>query len=82
MCLIEHIIVQTVSRDTTDYSDYFSEDDGQEAEAPASASAEEDDAEESESEETEPAETDSTEETEPVETDPIEGASEETCWDR
>ena len=79
--MLDETTVQTVSRDTTDYSDYFSEDDGQEAEAPASASAEEDDAEESESEETEPAETDSTEETEPVETDPIEGASEENCED-
>ena len=79
--MLDETTVQTVSRDTTDYSDYFSEDDGQEAEAPASASAEEDDAEESESEETEPAETDSTEETEPVETDPTEDASEETCED-
>ena len=79
--MLDETTVQNVSRDTTDYSDYFSEDDGQEAEAPASASAEEDDAEESESEETEPAETDSTEETEPVETDPTEDASEETCED-
>ena len=74
--MLDETTVQTVSRDTTDYSDYFSEDDGQEAEAPASASAEE-----SESEETESEETDSTEETEPVEAELTEGVSEETCED-
>ena len=30
--MLDETTVQTVSRDTTDYSDYFSEDDGQEAE--------------------------------------------------
>ena len=89
--MLDETTVQTVSRDTTDYSDYFSEDDGQEEDVPTIASAGEDDAEETESEETESEETeseeteseetDSTEETEPAETEPTEGVSEETCED-
>lgn len=69
--ILEETTVQAANADTTDYSDYFSEDDGQVAENLTIASEEE----------TEPAETDSTEETEPVETDPTEDASEETCED-
>lgn len=69
--ILEETTVQTANADTTDYSDYFSEDDGQVAEALAIASEEE-----AESEETDP-----TEETEPVETDSTEGVSEETSED-
>ncbi len=69
--ILEETTVQAANADTTDYSDYFSEDDGQVAENLTIASEEE-----AESEETDP-----TEETEPVETDPTEDASEETCED-
>lgn len=69
--ILEETTVQAANADTTDYSDYFSEDDGQVAENLAIASEEA-----AESEETDP-----TEETEPVETDPTEDASEETCED-
>lgn len=69
--ILEETTVQAANADTTDYSDYFSEDDGQVAENLAIASEEEAESEE----------TDSTEETEPVETDPTEDASEETCED-
>lgn len=69
--ILEETTVQAANADTTDYSDYFSEDDGQVAEDLAIASEEE-----AESEETDP-----TEETEPVETDSTEGVSEETGED-
>lgn len=69
--ILEETTVQAANADTTDYSDYFSEDDGQVAENLAIASEEE-----AESEETDP-----TEETEPVETDSTEGVSEETSED-
>lgn len=69
--ILEETTVQAANADTTDYSDYFSEDDGQVAEDLAIASEEE-----AESEETDP-----TEETEPVETDSTEGVSEETSED-
>ena len=69
--ILEETTVQAANADTTDYSDYFSEDDGQVAENLTIASEEE-----AESEETDP-----TEETEPVETAPTEDASEETCED-
>lgn len=69
--ILEETTVQAANADTTDYSDYFSEDDGQVAENLAIASEEE-----AESEETDP-----TEETEPVETDSTEGVSEETGED-
>ena len=69
--ILEETTVQAANADTTDYSDYFSEDDGQVAENLTIASEEEAESEE----------TDSTEETEPVETDPTEDASEETCED-
>lgn len=69
--ILEETTVQAANADTTDYSDYFSEDDGQVAENLTIASEEE-----AESEETDP-----TEETESVETDPTEDASEETCED-
>lgn len=69
--ILEETTVQAANADTTDYSDYFSEDDGQVAENLAIASEEE-----AESEETAP-----TEETEPVETDSTEGVSEETSED-
>ena len=69
--ILEETTVQAANADTTDYSDYFSEDDGQVAENLTIASEEE-----AESEETDP-----TEETEPVETDSTEGVSEETCED-
>lgn len=69
--ILEETTVQAANADTTDYSDYFSEDDGQVAENLAIASEEE----------TESEETDSTEETEPVETDSTEGVSEETSED-
>lgn len=69
--ILEETTVQAANADTTDYSDYFSEDDGQVAENLTIASEEE-----AESEETDP-----TEETEPVETDSTEGVSEETSED-
>ena len=69
--ILEETTVQAANADTTDYSDYFSEDDGQVAEDLVIASEEE-----AESEETDP-----TEETEPVETDSTEGVSEETRED-
>jgi methyl-accepting chemotaxis protein len=69
--ILEETTVQAANADTTDYSDYFSEDDGQVAEDLVIASEEE-----AESEETDP-----TEETEPVETDSTEGVSEETGED-
>ncbi len=69
--ILEETTVQAANADTTDYSDYFSEDDGQVAEDLVIASEEE-----AESEETDP-----TEETEPVETDSTEGVSEETSED-
>ncbi len=69
--ILEETTVQAANADTTDYSDYFSEDDGQVAENLAIASEEE-----AESEETDP-----TEGTEPVETDSTEGVSEETSED-
>ncbi len=69
--ILEETTVKAANADTTDYSDYFSEDDGQVAENLAIASEEE-----AESEETDP-----TEETEPVETDSTEGVSEETSED-
>lgn len=69
--ILEETTVQAANADTTDYSDYFSEDDGQVAENLTIASKEE-----AESEETDP-----TEETEPVETDSTEGVSEETSED-
>lgn len=69
--ILEETTVQAANADTTDYSDYFSEDDGQVAENLAIASEEE-----VESEETDP-----TEETEPVGTDSTEGVSEETSED-
>lgn len=69
--ILEETTVQAANADTTDYSDYFSEDDGQVAENLAIASEEEAESEE----------TDSTEETEPVETDSTEGVSEETSED-
>ena len=69
--ILEETTVQVANADTTDYSDYFSEDDGQVAEDLVIASEEE-----AESEETDP-----TEETEPVETDSTEGVSEETSED-
>lgn len=69
--ILEETTVQAANADTTDYSDYFSEDDGQVAENLAIASEEEAESEE----------TDSTEETEPVETDSTEGVSEETGED-
>lgn len=69
--ILEETTVQAANADTTDYSDYFSEDDGQVAEDLVIASEEE-----AESEETDP-----TEETEPVETDSNEGVSEETGED-
>lgn len=69
--ILEETTVQAANADTTDYSDYFSEDDGQVAEDLVIASGEE-----AESEETDP-----TEETEPVETDSTEGVSEETSED-
>ena len=69
--ILEETTVQAANADTTDYSDYFSEDDGQVAENLAIASEEE-----AKSEETDP-----TEETEPVETDSTEGVSEETSED-
>lgn len=69
--ILEETTVQAANADTTDYSDYFSEDDGQVAEDLAIASEEE-----AESEETDP-----TEEAEPVETDSTEGVSEETSED-
>lgn len=69
--ILEETTVQAANADITDYSDYFSEDDGQVAEDLAIASEEE-----AESEETDP-----TEETEPVETDSTEGVSEETGED-
>lgn len=69
--ILEETTVQAANADTTDYSDYFSEDDGQVAENLAIASEEE-----AESEETDP-----TEETEPVETDSTEGVPEETGED-
>ena len=69
--ILEETTVQAANADTTDYFDYFSEDDGQVAENLAIASEEE-----AESEETDP-----TEETEPVETDSTEGVSEETSED-
>lgn len=69
--ILEETMVQAANADTTDYSDYFSEDDGQVAENLAIASEEE-----AESEETDP-----TEGTEPVETDSTEGVSEETSED-
>ena len=69
--ILEETTVQAANADTTDYSDYFSENDGQVAENLAIASEEE-----AESEETDP-----TEETEPVETDSTEGVSEETSED-
>lgn len=69
--ILEETTVQAANADTTDYSDYFSDDDGQVAENLAIASEEE-----AESEETDP-----TEETEPVETDSTEGVSEETSED-
>ena len=74
--ILEETTVQAANADTTDYSDYFSEDDGQVAEDLAIASEEEAESEEAESEETDP-----TEETEPVETDSTEGVSEETGED-
>ncbi len=69
--ILEETTVQAANADTTDYSDYFSEDDGQVAENLTIASEEE-----AESEETDP-----TEETESVETDSTEGVSEETSED-
>ena len=69
--ILEETTVQAANADTTDYSDYFSEDDGQVAEDLVIASEEEAESEE----------TDSTEETEPVETDSTEGVSEETGED-
>lgn len=69
--ILEETTVQAANADTTDYSDYFSEDDGQVAEDLAIASEEEAGSEE----------TDPTEETEPVETDSTEGVSEETSED-
>lgn len=69
--ILEETTVQAANADTTDYSDYFSEDDGQVAEDLVITSEEE-----AESEETDP-----TEETEPVETDSTEGVSEETGED-
>ena len=69
--ILEETTVQAANADTTDYSDYFSEDDGQVAEDLVIASEEE-----AESEETDP-----TEETEPVETDSTEGVPEETSED-
>lgn len=69
--ILEETTVQAANADTTDYSDYFSEDDGQVAEDLVIASEEE-----AESEETDP-----TEETESVETDSTEGVSEETSED-
>lgn len=69
--ILEETTVQAANADTTDYSDYFSEDDGQVAEDLAIASEEEAESEE----------TDTTEETEPVETDSTEGVSEETSED-
>lgn len=69
--ILEETTVQAANADTTDYSDYFSEDDGQVAENLTIASEEE-----AESEETDP-----TEETEPVETDSTEGVSKETSED-
>ena len=69
--ILEETTVRAANADTTDYSDYFSEDDGQVAEDLVIASEEE-----AESEETDP-----TEETEPVETDSTEGVSEETGED-
>ena len=69
--ILEETTVQAANADTTDYSDYFSEDDGQVAENLTIASEEE-----AESEETDP-----TEETESVETDSTEGVSEKTSED-
>lgn len=69
--ILEETTVQAANADTIDYSDYFSEDDGQVAEDLAIASEEEAGSEE----------TDPTEETEPVETDSTEGVSEETSED-
>ncbi len=69
--ILEETTVQAANADTTDYSDYFSEDDGQVAENLTIASEEE----------TESEETDPTEETESVETDSTEDVSEETSED-
>ncbi len=49
--ILEETTVQTANGDNTDYSDYFSEDDGQAAEIPTIASEEEEGAEEAASEE-------------------------------
>ena len=49
--ILEETTVQTANGDNTDYSDYFSEDDGQAAEIPTIASAEEEESEETATEE-------------------------------
>lgn len=72
--ILEETTVQTANGDNTDYSDYFSEDDGQAAEIPTIASAEEEESEENATEE-------DAEEAESAEADQTEDAPEEMYED-